>query len=113
MDLSPEQVSELKQMFASVAVTEEAGVPFLFFENVLLPDGCTPNRVDLLLCPVQHNGYPTRLYFSQRISSPKPPNWNGEFRICDRRWFAYSWNIPNGINLRLSQMVLEHMRALR
>jgi len=113
MDLPSDQIEELTGCFGRVSATAEGGVPYLLLEDVPLPTGCTPSVADLLLCPVLSGGYHTRLFFSKQIASPTQRNWNYSGRICDRLWFAYSWQVPNGTGQRLAQMVLAHLKALR
>lgn len=113
MDLPNDQIEELKRYFGKVAATEEGGVPYVLLEGVQLPVSCSPSVADLLLCPVQQGGYQTRVYYSQRVASPTERNWNYNGRICDRQWFAYSWQVPGGTSQRLAQMVLAHLKALR
>lgn len=113
MNLPTDQIEELKDLYGPVSAVEEAGVPYVLLTGVQLPSGCTPVTSDLLLCPVAHSGYDTRLFFPQQISAPRTPNWNGNLRLCERNWVAYSWKVPDGTTLRLAQMVQAHLKALR
>jgi hypothetical protein len=59
------------------------------------------------------DGYESRLYFSAQINSRTARNWNiNGLKILDRTWFAFSWKTEQ-TGLRLAQMVLEHLSALR
>jgi hypothetical protein len=111
MDFPQEQIAELKGLAPEVGSCEEGGTTFFLIRPLVLPDGCTPAAVDALLCPSTRDGYNSRLYFSERIVSKAPLNWNGNIRIAERNWFAFSWRTPAG--LRLAQMVAEHIRAFR
>ena len=111
MNFPEDQIAELKRYFGELSVAREGGITYLMLQNVTLPGGCTPARMDLLLCPFERDGYPSRLYFAQQVQCAKGLNWNGSVRILERNWFAFSWRVANG--LRLLQMVQEHMRALR
>lgn len=111
MSLPDDEVAELKQLFSGIQAAKEGGITYVLLPNAKLPSGCTPEVIDLLLCPAERDGYPSRLYFSQQIASPKSLNWNGNTRVLERNWFAYSWKVAQGI--RLAQMVLAHLQAFR
>jgi hypothetical protein len=112
MVLAPDQVDELKLLYGEIAQAEEGGLVYLLIKTLVLPPGCTPATSDALLCPMPRDGYDSRLYFASQIQSPTPRNWNGQVRILDRNWFAYSWKL-NAAGLRLAQMVQMHVQALR
>src|SRR5947209_272789 len=111
MSLPDDQVAELKVFYPEVLSAKEGGITYLLLPSASLPSGCSPLRMDLLLCPFERDGYPSRLYFSERVNCPKGLNWNSGLRVLERNWFAFSWKIAPG--LRLLQMVQEHLRALR
>lgn len=107
-----DQLAELRELVPRVQRAVEGGVPFYLLPDLSLPLGCTPEKVDALLCPTPRDGYPSRLFFAQRIISPASRNWNGAARILERNWFAFSWKVEVP-NLRLAQLVLAHLKALR
>ena len=111
MALPDDQIQELKQFFPEIVAATEGGGTYLRLSNAMLPSGCTPARMDLLLCPFEREGYPNRLYFAERVQCRNTLNWNGTTRVLERNWFAFSWKISPG--LRLLQMVQEHLRPLR
>ena len=117
MTASQEQVEELKHCFAGVQVGSEVDVPYYLIPAIALPPHCSPRIVDGLLCPLERDGYPSRLYYSHRVERPpradpnKRLNWTGEVRILERNWHCLSWKIPGGTVLRLAQMVLTHLEA--
>ena len=111
MTLPEDQLDELKRFFSSAACAKEAGITYILLPNAVLPSGCNPGSTDLLLCPAERDGYPSRLYFSAQISSPKQLNWNGSIRVLERNWFAYSWKVEAG--LRLAQMIQAHLQAFK
>lgn len=112
MQFPIDQVEELGEICSGTQQHEEAGVPYFFLPVLGLPDGCSPGRVDALLCPTALHGYNSRLFFAQRLTSPQPRNWNFEARILERMWHAISWGIPE-TNLRLAQVLALHLRAFR
>lgn len=115
MDFPRDQLLELKRLYPGIQRCDEGSFTFFLLPDVTLPEGCSPGRVDLLLCPMLRDGYPSRLFIAERISTPASLNWNGTCRILERNWHAFSWmadqNDQN--DLRLAQMVALHMRGLR
>lgn len=107
----PDQRAEMAALWPGAVISEEGGATFILLPNVDLPDGLSPARADLLLCPDGRDGYASRLFFSARIEGGPDRNWNGVARILERAWWAFSWNIPPG--LRLAQMVEAHLNGLR
>lgn len=106
------QVAELKLLCPSIQQVEEASCTYLLLPGLMLPTGCSPCSVDALLCPSARDGYPSRLFFAERIQSRAQLNWNANgVRIAERNWHAYSWKVNP--NLRLAQIVAAHLRAIR
>ena len=112
MAFPEDQVEELKRLSTCIEQCEEGGRTYLLLPGLYLPEGCSPSRVDGLLCPTERDGYPSRLFFAERVQSRNPLNWNANgVRIAERNWHAYSWKVNP--NLRLVQMIAAHLRALR
>jgi hypothetical protein len=107
-----DQLREVAALYPGTATAREGGVIFVLLPNVPLPDGLTPTHADLLLCPVERDGYQCRLYFGAAIQGGPPQNWHVQgVRILERPWWAFSWRVPQG--LRLAQMVEAHLHGLR
>lgn len=107
-----DQIEELKSLFGDIKTSEEGGITYFLIPSLSLPSGCSPDKVDALLCPTSRDGYASRLFFSERIQSPTQQNWNANsVRILERNWHAFSWRVPE--NLRLAQMVAIYLRGLR
>lgn len=114
MTFPEDQVAELKLLCPDVSQVEEAGCTYLLLPGLNLPDGCSPARTDALLCPSARDGYASRLFLADRVQSKAKaePNWNANgVRIAERNWHAYSWK--TNPDLRLTQMVAAHLRAIR
>src|SRR5260370_42620450 len=111
MGLPEDQIAELKKFYREILAANEGGITYLLLRDAALPSGCTPARMDLLLCPFERDGYSSRLYFAERVQCVKALNWNSGVRVLERNWSAFSWRVAGG--LRLLQMVQEHLRALR
>jgi hypothetical protein len=111
MTLPEDELTELKKFFSNIQMAKEGGITYLLLPGALLPTGCIPGNMDLLLCPTPRDGYESRLYFAARVQCRASLNWNGNTRVLERNWVAYSWKIQ--ANLRLLQMVQAHLQALR
>jgi len=113
MEFAKDQLDELREHFPQLKLAEEAGLTYILLSPLPLPLGCSPAVVEGLLCPAGRDGYTSRLFFSEKISCRQSLNWNNDgFRILERKWFAFSWK-TNRENLRLFQMVLDHLAPLR
>jgi len=116
MAFPQDQLDELLELSPGLREFEEGGFQYFFLPGLQLPDGCEPRQVDALLCPMQRDGYSSRLYFAVQVrpmgrANLAALNWNGSVRILERNWHAHSWRTPAG--LRLAQMVAIHLKALR
>lgn len=111
MNFPSDQIEELKVIAPDLSLAEEGGTTFLLIKNLSLPDGCKPAVVDALLCPSPREGYESRLFFAEKITGGPSRNWNGNLRVLNRNWYAVSWRTSAG--LRLAEMVLVHLKALR
>jgi hypothetical protein len=113
MSFAEDELLELVALSSEVAVAMDGGQEFVLLSAVKLPDGCIPAAVDLLVAPNGRDGYPSRVYFSQQVTSRVPRNWHVQnTRIAERNWFAFSWRVNQG-GLRLLQLVMAHLEALR
>ncbi|MFT3714053.1 MAG: hypothetical protein QM817_40850 [Archangium sp.] len=111
MNLAKDEVRELKVFSASVETGTEGGREYVIVNGVSVP-GWEPNKVDVLLCPYERDGYPSRLFLSAKVAGRGGLNWNSEARLLGRNWFAFSFKVPHS-DLRLAQLLAAHMRALR
>ena len=112
MEFPQDQIEELRSLYGEVRRADEGGFTFILLTNVELPPGCTPVSSDLLLCPMPKDGYSSRLFFQQQIRSKTNRNWNGQIRILDRNWCAFSWRMSTPPT-RLAEMVSTHLQGLR
>jgi hypothetical protein len=114
--LAGDQVEELKAVFNDLSSCSEGGIEYVLIPKLKMPEGCTPQEVDALLCPTARgDGYESRLFFATKIecSRPlkKPLNWNGNVRVLEQNWYAYSYKVDAA--LRLKQMVAAHLGAFK
>ena len=106
-----DHVVELKRLCPDLQRAMEADCPLFLLPKLCLPEGCSPSPVDALVCPVPRDGYPFRLFFAEKIATPKSLNWNSnDVRILERNWHAFSWKIEG--ELRLLQMVAALLRVM-
>jgi hypothetical protein len=103
---------ELEQLCIGSKEFAEFDRNYILLPQLRLPEGCTPAVVDALLCLSARDGYPTRLFYAQQITSGKPLNWNAQnVPILQRNWFAYSWNyVESG---RPIEILAQHLKALQ
>lgn len=100
----------IKAYCNNLSTFTEAGIQYFYLEDMKLPASCTPSTCNGLLCPTTRDGYPSRLFLSQKIACPFPRNWNAEnVRIGENDWFAFSWNTGEG--LTLPEMLAAHLAA--
>lgn len=107
----PDQLEELRQLCSALSVAEEGGITYILLEALQLPQGCLPEKVDSLLCPMPRDGYLSRLFFAEKITFPYAANanWNAsDVRILERNWHAISWKVPRN-DLRLAQILADHL----
>jgi hypothetical protein len=111
MEFPEAQIKELETICPGIRQVEEGGSIYFYIPALTLPDGCDPNVVEAMLCPVQRDGYPSRLFFSVMIKTPFPRNWNANgVRILERQWYAFSYQNIKGT---LLQMLAAHLRGLK
>lgn len=112
VSIPDDQVQELLRLYPGTASAAEGGTTYYLIPDLRLPAGCAPPTVDALLCPVERDGYQSRLYYSAQVANGPQQNWHvNAHRYLERSWYAFSWRTRSG--LRLVQMVLAHLDGLR
>jgi hypothetical protein len=112
VEFPKEQTDALKRHCDALKRVEEGGIAYLLMEGFRLPEGCEPQVTDALLCPTERDGYASRLFFKERVTGRKTPNWNTTgVRIAERNWEAYSYRTSRP-NLTLEEMLVAHLRGL-
>lgn len=101
MDYPKEQTDELKRYCTQVSMLTEGGLTYFLLEGLRLPPGCDPAVCDALLCPATgQSNYPSRLYFAVIVKGNYDRNWNGNVRVGERNWVAFSWkDVPSDLTL--------------
>jgi hypothetical protein len=112
MEYSPEELQILKEIFGDgIKKLNEGGFHYFLIPSLRMPDGCSPDVVDGLLCPIARDGYPSRLYLSSKVSFSQTRNWNGSIFVANRNWYAISWKIAE--KATLAQMISMHLGGFR
>lgn len=114
MVTNEDQLKEVKKYFGEVAVAKEGGIEYVLIKNAPMPLGCTPNHTDVLLCTGPRDGYPSRLFFAQKVEGLGTRNWHPTtFFILNQNWFAFSLNFTHTSDLTLAQAIQTHLSAFR
>ena len=113
MSIGDDELRELIRQYPETAEGTEGGVTYYLIPNLRLPEGCTPEQVDGLLCPTGRDGYPSRLFLDRPVTCRTARNWNASnVRVLERNWFAVSWMVKTP-GLRLAQLLAVHLEAFR
>jgi len=67
---------------------------FIMMEGLRINVRGTVHQRDALLCLNPRDGYPTKLYLSERVphGGKHAPNWNASlYYILGRKWHSWSW----------------------
>lgn len=110
-----EQIEVLKSVYPTLSLMEEGSFNFIQIENLKLPEGCEPRMVKGLLCPMDRDGYPSRLFLSTKVGHRGAgKNWNPATGTLIRgeHWWAVSWKTARP-DQTLLEMVLDHLGAFR
>lgn len=108
---------ELRAICPGAEDLTEGGLRFVYLSQLALPPKATPEKVDALLCLDRHGSYPTRLFFATQVArNPAATgpalNWNGNVRILERNWVAFSWDHVQNTQHPVS-ILTAHLDALR
>lgn len=112
MTFTEDHIEELKRLSADARRVEEAGTTYFLIPHLKLPEGCTPQSTDVLLCPTANRGYIATLFFTEKVTARQGLNWQPAVRILERNWHWFSWK-DIGSDLRPAQMIAAFFRALR
>ena len=73
MSLPEDQIEELLRIYPDAKQSTEGGVTYFLLPQLEMPPGCTPERVDALLCPTHRDGYESRLFFAKKVEGRPGP----------------------------------------
>lgn len=106
-----DEIDALRPYCDSIASATEQEREYLLLRGLKLPAGVKPEKVDALLCPTPRDNYESRLFFQQKPEAHHPRNWNGQIRVLDSTWFAFSWQFATS-GLRLRDILIRHLEGL-
>lgn len=107
-----QELGRLRDLSPEAEIWTEGGRKIAFLPAVqFIAKGVRVTR-DLLLWPWERDGYPSRLFLSERVESSEERNWNGSFNMQGRTWYAVSWNHVTN-SLPWIEMLGAHLRAFR
>lgn len=111
--INHEEIEALRSICPELSLGEESGTEYILIGKLILPEGCTPECVDGLLCPTPRDGYSSRLFLSSEVAHHgQGKNWNAKgVLILGKRWWAVSWKTPE--EQTLLQMFQNHLIAFR
>ena len=90
--MSELDLADMKRFSPEASTFTDGGLRYIDMPKLRLPDTCTPQVVNALLCMDQREGYPTRLFFSAPIHTPtRAITWQ-TVSVAGTTWYAYSWN---------------------
>lgn len=109
--ISAEEIEEIVVICPGAKALADGPLELVHLPNLSIKiDGQIIELKEALLCLTKHKGYSTRLYLSQSFPN-KCRNWSTE-TIIGRVWHSCSWQgVPR--SHRLSQVLAQHLRALR
>lgn len=104
------QVEAFLLAFPGAEQLTEGEYKYFRLENIVLPSGCSPEKVSVLLCPQVREGYQSRLFLSQMVTGCPARNWTlKNVRILESNWFAISWQSNPGLTIK--EMYYTHLKA--
>jgi hypothetical protein len=111
MNPDPAKLNELKRHWPDVETVPEDVRFYIHLPSLKVATPSGTKVVSALLRPWSNgDGYPTRLFFSEKFTN-KGNNWN-VFSIVGRSWHACSWS---GVSedLPYLEIIASHLRPLQ
>lgn len=106
------ELAPLKRLSPELDRWSEGGKTLVFLPSLQFEaQGKTVTR-NALLWPHDRDGYPSRLFLSERAPSRQALNWNQSFSLGGHEWQSWSWkDVPN--TTPLSAILAGHLRAFQ
>lgn len=112
MEINEIWLKEISKLYPDIQILKEGGYNYILIKKLNLPERCTPNSVDALLCINKRDGYDSRLFVSHKVEGcDSSRNWNSVASILDNTWFAMSWRSKPG--LTYLEMLMVHLKAFK
>ena len=75
MAFEESQLAELSQLCAGVEVHTEGTYVFVLLRELQFQHKDTLIKMDVLICPQKHDGYPTRIFLAEKLDANGTANW--------------------------------------
>lgn len=105
------QLQKIQTIHPDAARLSEGGIPIVFLPNFTFQAKEGIMAMDLLLYPSSHSGYPTRLFFEQRLQGKEACRWS-EHYVAGRNWWAHSWD-GVAASLPWLKILFAHLEAVK
>lgn len=107
----PLDLTGLDAISSGISAFVDAGCRYVHLPALRFPMDCAPSSAAALICMDTRDGYPTRLYVSERVVTPsRALNWNSTVAIAGKTWHSYSWNyVPS--SPRPVEVLIGHLAA--
>ena len=109
MTNSDDEYKKIKSLHELAKLVLEGGNPVVLLPQFKFWAAGQEVRMDLLLYPAAHSGYPSRLFFERQVEG-RGNNWRQHY-VVGGNWWACSWG---GIEADMSWtgMLCAHLRAV-
>ena len=111
MELPVDEIEEGRAALGNALAFTEGASSLLLVKDIR-PFPEKTDSCDVILIPEPNGGYPSRLFFSEKLNGPISRNWNGERQFFERTWFAFSWSGVEVSGRRLITLIQQHLRGL-
>lgn len=106
-----DQFDLIRGVYPESELWNERGQPFVYLPKLQFAYRLGKAQMDVLLCPHEHPGYPTRLFLSKKLEGTGA-NFNSDPVICGRPWYAASWDkVP--ASLPWLEILACHLKAFQ
>jgi hypothetical protein len=105
-----ESLRALRALNPDARIMPEGNLGLIFLPAQGIEVAGERQTVDLLLCPHEHSGYQTRLFFDRPFAQ-RATNWTVH-TLLGRGWHTFSWNGVRA-DQPWEQILLAHLAVLR
>jgi hypothetical protein len=110
MSFEKSQLEELSRLCTGVEVHAEGSYTFILLRELQFQHGGETLKMNVLICPQSHDGYPTRIFLERKLEANGTANWK-VYTFLGQNWHSWSWNnVPQ--EQRLAQILADHLSPL-
>ncbi len=107
----PLDLAGMDSISAGVSTFADSGLRYVLVPALQIPSACNRTVVAALICMDTRDGYPTRLFLSEQVSTTaRSLNWNTTTAIAGQTWHAFSWNYVQS-SPRPVEVLIGHLAA--